>query len=74
MCADGIVNSALPAIQSRLKGEVVPVDAEIIADMETFLEELGKNTSPGLKKVISIMKKDVATGDLLEDFGFSRER
>jgi len=74
MCADMIVNNTLPAIQSRLKGEVVPVDAEIIADMETFFEELGKNASPGLKKVISIMKKDVATGDLLEDFGFSRER
>ena len=71
MCANRIVKDSLPAIQAHLRGEITPIDTEIVEDMELFLEQFGKSASPGLKRVIRIMKKDIAKGDLFKDFGFS---
>jgi hypothetical protein len=74
MCADRIVKESLPAIQSLLRREEAFVGPEIRADIELFLEEFGKDASPDLKRVISIIKKDIETGDLFEDLGFSAVR
>jgi len=71
VCANRIVKESLSAIQSMLRGGRALIDAEIIADVELFLEEFGKEASPGLKKAISIIKRDIAIGDLFKDFGFS---
>lgn len=71
MCANRIVKESLPAIQSLLRGERALIDSEIIADIELFLEGFGEDASPGLKRTISIIKEDMATGDLFKSFGFS---
>lgn len=70
MCAHGLLEESLPAIQSLLRGETATVAPEIIEDMENFLEEFGKEASPELRKVISGVRKNIMTGDLLEDLGF----
>ena len=71
MCANRIVKESFPAIQSLLRGERALISAEIIADIELFLGEFEKDTSPGLKRDISIIREDIATGDLFKSFGFS---
>jgi len=71
MCAHRIVKESLPAVQSLLRGERALINAEIIADIELFLREFEKDTSPGLKRDISIIRDDIATGDLFKSFGFS---
>jgi len=71
MCANRIVKESLPAIKAHLRGEIAPIDTGVVEDMELFLEQFGKSASPGLKRVIRIMKKDIAQGDLFKDLGFS---
>jgi len=71
MCANRIVKESLPAIQSLLRGERAVINAELIADIEFFLREFEKDTSPGLKRDISIIREDIATGYLFKSFGFS---
>ncbi len=69
-CAAGRLEESLPAIQSVLRGETATVAPEIIENVEIFLEEFGKEASPELRKVFSGLRKNLKTGDLLEDIGF----
>jgi len=71
VCMNRIVKESIPAIQSLLKGETALVDFEIIEEMEVFLEEFEKEASPNLKKIIGIIRRDIKTGDLFKEFGFS---
>jgi hypothetical protein len=71
VCMNRIVKESIPAIQSLLKGETALVDFEIIEEIEVFLEEFEKEASPNLKKIIGIIRRDIKTGDLFKEFGFS---
>ena len=71
MCANEIVKESISAIQLLLRGETTLIDSETITELQLFLDEFEKDASPNLKKTISTIKKDIATGDLFGGFGFS---
>lgn len=71
VCMNKMVKKSIPAIQSLLKGEKALVDFEIIEEIEVFLEEFEKEASLNLRKIIDTIRRDIKTGDLFEEFGFS---
>lgn len=71
MCAEKIVEDFLPALQALVRDGEACIDSVMRADVKQFLEEFEKEVSPGLKEIIEDVKKDVATGVLFKNAGFS---
>ena len=65
------IDEILPGIQSILNGDKVVLSGEQLANLKSLLTSFETKATPGLKKVIRRVKKDINNRGILKPFGIN---
>ncbi len=73
VAAYSLVKEALPAIQSRLRGERAVIESGTRAHADAMLALFEREASPEFKKIIAGLRESFMQGSLIEKLGFSQK-
>lgn len=68
-----VILAIIPDLTSLVEGEGVNLRSEVVEDVEDLFATLASHASPGLKRTLKMMKKDMKNRKILKKFGITSQ-
>jgi hypothetical protein len=68
-----VILAIIPDFTSLVEGEGVNLRSEVVEDVEDLFDTLESHASPGLKRTLRMVKKDMKNRKILKKFGITSQ-